>query len=88
MALAIGEFENTNTHKYSPDSSALGFKILQTGREHMSCVKYCVSNQNEQARNLFSPQYFSLLTEFHSYYLLIQGMLCRGTYLKERMLFA
>lgn len=29
VALATGEPENTNTHRYSPDSSARAFRILQ-----------------------------------------------------------
>lgn len=55
VALATGEFENTNTHKYSPDSSALGFKILQTGREHTSCVRYHVSNQKMNRTGMLRP---------------------------------
>lgn len=33
VALATGELENTNTHRYSPDSSARAFGILQQDRQ-------------------------------------------------------
>lgn len=74
VALATGEFANTNTHKYSPDSSALGFKILQTGREHMSCVRYRVSNQTPTGQECSPPHtQFNLLTNYSCY---IQLILC------------